>query len=306
MKKDYDLFIKAVLEEVSVQLGEGFLAVCEDKLGNNDTVIRQIAIYDSIQSEALCFGMDMYFEMFQNSHDIRLIASDMVKQYRKQGQKSADIRWFTDWEKARDKIVFRLAGTERNKKMLAEVLHRDILHLGLSMVFYAVSDADSEISASIRIKNSHLDMWGITEDCLFAQAWKNTPVQMKASVESMETVLHGEKSAQCLAETQPVYILSNEQKLYGAGCMLYEGVLEQAAEVIGSGFYVLPSSVHEVMLYPSDGISRKEAEGLLVLVSEINHSDVLRTEDVLIDEVYYYNKDKHELSAQFWEKQNVH
>lgn len=299
MKKDYDLFIRDVLEEVSVQLGEGFRAVRGDVAGNNGTVMRQIIIYDSRQQAALLYGMDRYFELCRKQGDIRLIASDIVKQCRRQGKEpeSADIRWFADWEKAGQRIIFRLSGTERNREMLADMPHRDIPHLGLSMIFCAVADAVSGISASIWVRNSHLDMWGITEDCLFAQAWKNTPVQMKASVESMDTVLHREKYAECAGKTPSLYILSNEQKLYGAGCMLYEGVLEQAAEAIGSGFYVLPSSVHEVLLYPSDRNCRKEADALSALVSEINRSDALREEDVLTDGVYYYDRNRHELSA---------
>ncbi len=79
--------------------------------------------------------------------------------------------------------------------------------------------------------------------------------------------------------------------------MFYKGVLKRAAEKIGSGFYVLPSSVHEVMLLPSAGPDRKEAAELKELVAGINRSSVLRAEDVLADEVYYYDMKKHELAV---------
>lgn len=231
----------------------------------------------------------------QNTKDIRMTAADMTGQCPEQGREDFDMQWFTDWTAARNKILFRLAGTDRNSKMLAEVPHWEIPQLGLAVIFYAVADCLPGVFASVQVRNSYLEMWGITEEELLECAWNNTPVQMRVSMESMGKILYGDL---CTAEfLESIYILSNEQKLYGAGCMFYKGVLKRAAEKIGSGFYVLPSSVHEVMLLPSGGTDRKELDGLCALVAEINRSDVLREEDVLTDEVYYYDMEKHELAV---------
>lgn len=51
-----------------------------------------------------------------------------------------------------------------------------------------------------------------------------------------------------------MYVLTNCLNLYGAGCILYEGVLEKEAERLKSGFYVLPSSVNEVIIVPAGRI----------------------------------------------------
>jgi hypothetical protein len=70
-------------------------------------------------------------------------------------------------------------------------------------------------------------------------------------------------------------------------------VKEKAAEMIGSGYYVLPSSIHECILVPeSAGINEKE---LCDMVKQANRS-VVEPKDVLSDNVYHYDKDSRDLS----------
>lgn len=94
-----------------------------------------------------------------------------------------------------------------------------------------------------------------------------------------------------------MYVLTNEQKLYGAGCMLYEGVLEREAERLGADLYILPSSVHEVMLLPALPDERGALDELRNMVAGINRSDALLARDVLSDQVFYYDRKKRKLTV---------
>lgn len=80
------------------------------------------------------------------------------------------------------------------------------------------------------------------------------------------------------------------------GSILYEGVPERAAEQFNSGFYILPSSVHEVILLPSDRKKMFNTESLKGMVAEINRSGEVSDDEVLSDEVYYYDRDRHKLA----------
>ena len=53
---------------------------------------------------------------------------------------------------------------------------------------------------------------------------------------------------------------------------------------MGGSYFVLPSSVHEVILLPDHG---EEPEELLEIVTEINHTQVAE-EEILTDAVYKY------------------
>ena len=55
---------------------------------------------------------------------------------------------------------------------------------------------------------------------------------------------------------------------------------------LGADYYVLPSSVHEVMIVPDDG--GFDSGELEEMVREINATQVA-PEEVLSDHIYYYN-----------------
>ena len=83
-----------------------------------------------------------------------------------------------------------------------------------------------------------------------------------------------------------MYVLSNFSRLYGAGVILYDGVLENCAKVLGGSFYILPSSVHEVIIVPDEGQMTKE--NLEAMVREVNATQV-EEQELLSDYVYYYS-----------------
>lgn len=89
-----------------------------------------------------------------------------------------------------------------------------------------------------------------------------------------------------------MYILTNEEKYYGAAVILYPHVLNHIAKVLNKNFYILPSSVHECILVPDQGqYSRIE---LKRMVKEVNDSQV-EDEEILSYEIYYYDCKKEAL-----------
>jgi len=89
------------------------------------------------------------------------------------------------------------------------------------------------------------------------------------------------------------YVLSNKRKNFGAAYILYLDILESIAEFLGGcDLYILPSSVHEVMILPS---FLGEADGLKEIVKDINHNVVL-PEEVLSNNVYRFSREKREVS----------
>ena len=66
--------------------------------------------------------------------------------------------------------------------------------------------------------------------------------------------------------------------------ILYPGMLQEISRKIGGAYFILPSSVHELILLPDSG---EEAEDLLSIVVEINHTQVAE-EEILTDAVYKY------------------
>ena len=86
----------------------------------------------------------------------------------------------------------------------------------------------------------------------------------------------------------PMFVATNSKKVNGAGVILYDGLLRTFAEKIGGDFYILPSSVHEVIFVPANG--DMDARYLIQMVKEVNATEV-SPDEVLSDNVYMYHAD---------------
>lgn len=81
-------------------------------------------------------------------------------------------------------------------------------------------------------------------------------------------------------------IVTNKARMFGAINIYNEDCIKQVQEILGTkNFYVLPSSIHEVICVPTEGI---EIDDLLKMVTEINQTQV-RPEERLGDFVLYYD-----------------
>ena len=85
----------------------------------------------------------------------------------------------------------------------------------------------------------------------------------------------------------PMYIMSNPIKMNGAATMAYPGVIRNFAETIRKNLYVIPSSIHELIIMPAEDGSLSLSK-LSDMVKEINENHV-KEEEILSDCAYYYD-----------------
>ena len=55
-----------------------------------------------------------------------------------------------------------------------------------------------------------------------------------------------------LKDTVPLYAMSNSSNLHGASAMLYPEYIQEFAVEKECDFYILPSSIHEILLMPAE------------------------------------------------------
>ena len=115
----------------------------------------------------------------------------------------------------------------------------------------------------------------------------NTSRKLPYTIQGMEALIAELSGSQPrITGEELMYILTNEEKYYGAAVILYPHVLNHIAKVLKKNFYILPSSVHECILVPDQGqYSRIE---LKRMVKEVNDSQV-EDEEILSYEIYYYD-----------------
>lgn len=196
-----------------------------------------------------------------------------------------DLCFFRNFDSVEEKLSFKLIGLKDNKEYLEDIPYRrfeDLAMVPICMV------RNSEIGVGhITIRNSHLDLWGITYDRLWKNLMENSTKTAEVKIKTMPDFL-GEDYINDFDVLQNIIIVSNKEQNYGAGAVLYPGVLEKISDKYGKNLYVLPASVHEVLVLPEQG-EENEAEMLEAIVRQVN-AGVLSKEDFLSDKIYYYEK----------------
>lgn len=88
----------------------------------------------------------------------------------------------------------------------------------------------------------------------------------------------------------PMFTLTKGNKMNGASMILHKSIRKKVGDIVGGDFYVLPSSIHEVMVIPADAY---ELDGLSELVSTCNSElfTEINSKDILSDKVQWCSKD---------------
>ena len=97
-----------------------------------------------------------------------------------------------------------------------------------------------------------------------------------------------EPAVEIPADGPALHVLTNRRGIYGASCMLYRDIIKDFADQEETDVIILPSSIHEVLLFP-DHLMFDHAF-LCRTVQEINREDVSE-EDVLSDRIYIFSRE---------------
>lgn len=74
--------------------------------------------------------------------------------------------------------------------------------------------------------------------------------------------------------------------------MIYPRLLRDFADKIDSSFYIIPSSVHEVLLLPSENF--EDGMELKSMIKEINDTQI-EVGEILSYSLYWFDKNKREI-----------
>ena len=258
---------------------------------NNGLHLTGITIRNRESNMAPTIYLDGYFADYKDGRTMENICKEIVQMYEKNKvQKDFSLEQVTDFKNVKDRICFKLVNREKNAELLADTPY--VKYQDLAVVFYILVSKDKSGITSITVRNSLMDMWGMDADILYYLAKKNTQRLFRGRVLSMMEVMAeiiGDSADAFEDSAFPMYVATNVFKMNGACILLYDGVLKKFAEKIGGDFYILPSSVHEVIFVPANG--DMNARYLIQMVKEVNTTEVA-PDEVLSDNVYIYHADK--------------
>lgn len=264
---------------------------------NNGFAETAISIIEKGKNISPTIYLEEFFEKFQKGDTLEELARHIIvlnEKYKMNG--SIDVKYFMQYETAKEHIVFKLINLEKNKKLLEKVPYEK--YMDLALVYYYLVQDEKIGNATILIHSSHLDMWRITPEELYRQAMENTPRLLPAAITGMREVIEQMLGQKVLQEEDkemdvPMYIMTNPIKMNGAATMFYPDVVKNFANAVGKNIYIIPSSIHEVILIPQIGT---EGDRLNEMVREVNEMQV-DPKEVLADHVYYYDRQENTFSS---------
>lgn len=290
-------FIVKVQKAVREALGQEYAVELKEVRKNNGVVLQGLMIRKKEEHVMPTIYLNSFWEAYEGGVAFAEIIKKIVSIFREDGVgRKIDVAFFTEFDKVKDRVCFRLVNREKNVELLEKAPY--IPMLDLAICFYYAFDSGGVENGMIPIYRSHLDNWGVSERDLMECAMENTPRLFPSEVIPMENVLGDllqeipEEMRQDIMQKVSMKILTNSRKTYGACSILYPGVLERMAEQLNGDFYLIPSSVHEFLLLPKEQ-DRGEDE-LREMILEVNRTEI-SPEEVLSDHLYFFCKKEKEI-----------
>lgn len=284
----FDTFKDTILSALTDYYGKDYTLSVRKIPKNNRIILDGLTIQKKGQNISPTIYLNSYFSEFQDGTPMFAILEEIKNTYAlHHPRENIDIRFFTDYENAKEHICMKLIHYEKNRELLKEVPH--VRFLDLAVVFYYLISVMPGEQATILICNNHLPYWNVSTDTLFEAAKINTPRLLPYYFDDIFSVL---KDVSDLSEfnenhIHPLYVLTNSEKLFGAATLLYPNLLSSIAQRLNQDFIILPSSLHEVLLLPAE--HNDSFEEYASIIQEVNSSE-LSPEEILSDHAYYYSR----------------
>ena len=267
---NYTEFMNAMLCEIRGQVDAQVRTELYTVTKNNGTRRTGILFKQEDSNLAPTIYLEEFYQKYLKGQQVPDLADSICSIYQEiRVKKTCDCQNLFDFNHVKEHIVYKLIRRDANEELLKKIPYEPFLDL--AVVYYIQIDNTRFGSAAIQIRNEHLRYWRVEKEEILRLAEKNTPriypVQIRQIVRFM-------------------YVATNEQCSLGAAVMRYPDFREKVRGMIRGDFYILPSSIHEVILVPeSFGL---EPERMQEMVKEINQTGVA-PEEVLSDSVYYFD-----------------
>ena len=311
---DYENFKESFMEDVKAGLAEKGFEDVKIKVNQIDKLndsYEAITITPAESNIGVTTNLESFFKAVEEGTPYETVVSKAVDVAANglDNVPIVDVNSLTDYDQMKDKLAMEVVSTKTNEDLLSNVPHIEMEDL--SVVYRFVLDSSEDGRASILATNNMIEAMGVTPEQLHADAVENAPQIKPAVITGMSEVMVqmvGREQAELMGlypvepENEQMFVATVPDKIHGAGILAYENFMDQAAERAGGDFYILPSSIHELLIVPDNG--QMSLRDLEAMVQEVNATQV-SPQDKLTDSVYHYDsKDKvFELGEKFVERQ---
>lgn len=287
-------FNETLISLIETRLGVNYIVDLQ-KVTKVNVTLNALIIRKVSSPIGVTIYIDSLFDEYRSTgEEVSLLADKLLDYYHDEIVEASlsvsDLDVLKDKTSVFHRIYYKVINRGKNEELLKIVPHiQAVENSDLVLIFCILVDEGENMSASVTITNHLMKHFNFSLSELIAVAKENSPKLFPASFKAMSAVLSGIMPFSSDEAEDSIWVLSNTRNTNGASVMCYEHLLEEIACKLNSNFFVLPSSLHELIILKDDKTISSSC--LCELVRKINQTQV--SEDFLSNTVFYYNRANH-------------
>lgn len=308
---EYSIFCEKVKAEVESIMGPNYNVRVESVLKNNRVTYDALLIMKKGENMAPTVCLNEYYAEYSRGREMAdIVLEIIVWNETHKNDIMIEIDKISDYAYMKENIYVKVINAKMNEELLKRLPH--FYFCDLAIIAYWIIEEDGQRKGSANVTNAQLEMWNVKKEEMFDSAMSNTKEKYPPKLSHMSDVMkellisklnladyrvgddtHMDKAlARAIEEIenmseQRLYVLTNSRSRDGAVYMVMNDVLGQIAKQLDSDLFIMPSSVHEVLILPKEeDIDYEQLKEMVVSVNEIH----VKPEEVLSDVVYFYER----------------
>lgn len=290
---DYRTFVEKTKEQVQEHLGKDYEVqiTTNPKLNGTERTGLSISRTQEQQQVVPVIYLEECFERYLQDGEFKKCVEEICVVYKEQKENEEkimaeleSIENMNSWEKVQNKVYPMIVSAKENEDLKEKYFYQEYLDF---LVLYIIRVTEVGIG-SVKITKQMIKSWKISEGEIHHQAVENLKTD-GYQIRSFNSVVKEnllEITEEEIEESEPMYVLTNQIKYFGAAGIFL--CAEMFKEIVGKrNFYILPSSVHELILIKDDG--GYDIQILSDMVRNANEEQVTADER-LSDHAYYYDR----------------
>ena len=292
---DYRTFIEMMKEQVQKHLGKDYEVqiTTNTKLNGTEKTGLSISRTQEPQQVVPVIYLEECFERYLQEGKFTKYVEEICVVYKHQEENEEKIMAELEsienmniWEKVQNKVYPMIVSAKENEDLKEKYFYHEYLDL---LILYVIRVTEVGIG-SIKITKQMVKSWKVSEYEIHRQAVENLKTDgywVKSLYSVVKENLLGiiEDDEEEIEGAEPMYVLTNQIKYFGAAGIFLCAELFQ--EIVGKrNFYILPSSIHELILVVDH--EEYEMEVLSAMVRKVNEEQ-LTADEILSDHAYYFD-----------------
>lgn len=300
-KNEFYSYIKNHIEVYDAKLKEASISL-EDVKKNNGIHTGLLIRQNGAQSAPIIY-LDSIYEDYLNGATMQECMEHLLNFYYENVDKISknfdDVQEnLNDYASIQNHLHVRICDIERNPDFLENKPYKEVGDYAAYYVLELPMLSTEEGEASVTVTNDMLRHWGVSKETVYEDAMQSVSDE-NVCFFSLDKYFHsvfiGDPNQFNIPifETKQLdtdlYCLTNRNQKYGASSLLNASALQAISSRLGENFYILPSSVHEVIIVP-ETLAGSVSE-LNEMIRNVNDTEVSQ-EEQLSSHAQYFDQEK--------------